>query len=239
LGATHFGQPQLSRSPLSTTVATLQSRIATLLGQSVGDESFDTVSLLNDINQAWRFDLIDLTVESRRSIIFSYGSIAAGPFSKDINSKQPETNLYAAIVGDTARWAKFSLVTPSFPLIVFTSRTEFWSNYDPVSIVQGTPESVLIEGTVFTVRPDPSFGMYIYLDVIPYNTPLIQSDTIGSIYDFEMQAVLYLSALNAANRIGDSDSVVRVEKLAMAAVDSLRSRAFRATHRHVRVGRNF
>lgn len=217
---------------MATTVATLQSRIAALLGATVGDEDLSTADLLDDINQAYCFDIPDVLREGRfrEQIEVSVAGAAAG--RQDINSGTP---LYGAILGTWARY-KTDTETRSTDLSLYTSERDFWWAFDPANLTQSRPTSILVEGTVFTLRPVPPAAGKVYVDALKYRTALTQGGSIT--LDYEAKAIVYVAAGYAATRIGDDDTAARMNQLAGPVMDKLRSLQWRAASVPI-IARNF
>jgi len=208
---------------VATTVATLQSRIAALHGAAVGDEHFADSDLLADINQAYRFDIPDLLREGqfRSQVAFAVAGGAAA--RQDLNLAG--SPLYGAILGTEVRY-KLDTESRSTELKVYSSKSDFRADYDPALTTQSRPTAVLIEGTVFTLRPIPNADGTVYLDALKYRDALTQAGSIT--LDYEALAIIYIAAGYAATRIGDDDTAARLNQLAGPIVEKLRSTQWRS-----------
>jgi hypothetical protein len=169
---------------MATSISTLQERIADLLGAAVGDQELEAETLLADINQVHRFDIPE-QVGGGRFTERIFVLVAADNTGRiDINdgiSVSPSGS-YGAIVHPWAR-GLFSGQSATKDLVVYTSHMDFWSDYDPNVTTSGTPESILIQGTTFHVRPAPNALYGVYLDAIKHRDALAQNDSISLDYE--------------------------------------------------------
>lgn len=221
---------------MSTPVTVLQSRIAALLGQSVGDENLDTNSLLADINQVYRFDIPDL-IRSGRFTAKIAVVVTVGSGRIDINNISPGVVIYGAILTSAAYWSYLTGAPGSTPLRVYNDYGELWRDYNPVSTETARPTAILIDGTTFLLQLSPDANGYVILNTLLYRSALGISDSITA--DFESQAIVYLSAAYAASRMGDDDTATRMEKLAGPIFDKLKGLESGSARGHISVGGRF
>lgn len=215
---------------MATQVSTLQSRIAANLGLDVGDRFVSETELLGDINQVYRFDIVDATASRRFAVNVAQSLLIAPVSVLDL------TGTYSALLEGPVSF-KASGDANVTRVRVYTDPNAFWTDYDQADTTEGRPEAVLLRGPIMDIRPFTDVIYTAYFTALQYRTALAQGGSMTR--DQEAKAVEYAATVYAAARLGDDDARSRYTDLSGLMFDKLRAEDARNMREGPRVGRMF